>query len=131
MELKIIRWAALLIGSGLSVPFVGMGIFAAGSFMSGIVGDSALATDGPLVIDLEWIMELIGILTAFLIPMAVVLAWFRNKTGGYLITVFAILHIMVSYEPEVAWMQIAVLPVGPLLLLYVYYNNRLMKKGEA
>ena len=127
MKLKSIRWIALLAGSILGVIFIGLGVFAAGSFISGITGDAPGATPGIEKVDLEWIREFIWILTMFLIPLSVLLAWFRNKTGGYLITIFAVLHIVSVYEANIGlyhWAQILILPVGPLLLLYVYFNKR-------
>jgi len=101
MKPDIIRWIALLAGSGLSIAFIGAGIFAGGSFMSGVVGDGA--TSGT--IDGEWIVELIGILTMFLIPLSVLLAWFRIRTGAFLLTLFAAVHIILAFTPEIAWLQ--------------------------
>jgi len=124
MKPAIIRWIALLAGSGLSIVFIGAGIFVGGSFMSGVAGDSA--TSGT--IDGEWIMDLIGILCMFLIPLSVLLAWFRIRTGAYLLTFFAALHIILSFAPEIAWMQVAILPVGPLLIYYVSYKKRFEAK---
>jgi len=114
MKPGIIRWIALLLGTGLSIPFIGAGIFVGGSFMSGVVGDAPGATPG--MVDFEWIMDLIGIITMFLIPLSVLLAWFRIRTGAYLLTLFAAIHIIACFEPEIAWMQIAILPIGPLLI---------------
>jgi hypothetical protein len=116
----IIRWIALLAGSELSIVFIGAGIFTGGSFMSGVVGDSAT----PGTIDGEWIMDLVGILMMFLIPLSVLLAWFRIRTGAFLLTLFAFIHIIVGYTPEFLWLQLAILPVGPLLLYYVSYKKR-------
>ena len=129
MKPATIRWIALLLGTGLSIPFIGAGIFVGGSFMSGVVGDTPGATPG--MVDFEWIMDLIGILTMFLIPMSVLLAWFRIRTGAYLLTFFAAIHIILMYEPEIAWMQIAILPVGPLLMYYVSYNKRYQEKNKT
>ena len=129
MRPGIIRWIALLTGSGLSIAFVGAGIFVGGSFMSGIVGDAPGATPG--MVDGEWIMQLVGILTMFLIPLSVLLAWFRIRTGAYLLTFFAAIHIILMYEPEIAWMQIAILPVGPLLLYYVSCKKRFEAKKKG
>jgi len=122
MKPSIIRWIALIAGSGLSIPIVFTAIFVAGSFLSGIVGDAPGATPG--MVDGEWIMQLVGILTMFLIPLSVFLAWFRIRTGANLLTFFAAIHIILMFEPEIAWMQIAILPVGPLLLYYVSYKKR-------
>ena len=129
MRSAIIRWIALLAGSGLSVAFVGAGIFVGGSFMSGVVGDAPGPTPG--MVDFEWIWQLIGILTMFLIPLSVLLAWFRIRTGAYLLTLFAAIHIIAYFEPEIAWMQIAILPVGPLLIYYVSYKKRFEKKEQS
>jgi len=129
MKPGIIRWIALIAGSGLSVAFVGAGIFVGGSFMSGIVGDAPGATPG--MVDFEWIMELICVLTMFLIPLSVLLAWFRIRTGAYLLTLFAAIHIIACFAPEIAWMQIAILPVGPLLIYYVSYKKRFEKKEQS
>ena len=129
MKPAIIRWIALLAGTGLSIPFIGAALFAGGSFMSGIVGDSPGATPG--MVDGEWIMDLVGILTMFLIPLSVLLAWFRIRTGAYLLILFAAIHIILFFEPEIAWLQIAILPVGPLLLYYVSYKKRFEANEQA
>ena len=126
-----IRWIALIAGSGLSIPIVFTAIFVAGSFLSGIVGDAPGASPGIEKVDLAWIGELIGILTMFLIPLSVLLAWFRIRTGAYLLTFFAAIHIILMYEPEIAWMQIAILPVGPLLLYYVSYKKQFEAKKKG
>ena len=94
MKPGIIRWIALIAGSGLSIPFVFAAIFVADSFISGITGDAPGATPGIEKVDFEWIMELICVLTMFLIPLSVLLAWFRIRTGAYLLTLFAAIHII-------------------------------------
>lgn len=78
MKLKILKWIALLVGSGLCIPIIGSIIFAGAYYIEGLTNDTPL----------------------------------------------------VAYDPIFAWMQIAVLPVGPLLLFYVYYNERLLSKDE-
>ena len=127
MKPAIIRWIALLIGTGLSIPFIGAAIFVGGSFLSGVTGDARGATSG--VVDFEWFMDLFGIITMFLIPLSVLLAWFRIRTGAFLLTFFAAIHVILFFSPEMAWLQIAILPVGPLLMYYVSYNKRYHAKN--
>jgi len=124
MNPGIIRWIALLAGTGLSVAFVLAGLFVAGSFLGGITGDAPGATPGIEKVDSEFIRDLVCVLTMFLIPLSSVLAWFRIRTGAFLLTLFAFVHIIVCFEPEMLWMQIAILPVGPLMLFYVSYKKR-------
>ena len=135
MKPSIIRLIILIAGSGLSIPIVLFGLFASGSFMSGIIGDAPGSTPGIEYVDLEWIMELIWILMMFLIPLSVLLAWFKTKTGANLLTIFATIWIIVFYvflnHPEFAWMHIAILPIGPLLRYYVYYNKLWLKKKST
>lgn len=128
MKPTFIRWIALIAGSGLSIPIFLAALFVFGSFMSGITGDAPFADPGIEKVDLEFIGEIAWILTMFLIPLSVLLAWFRTKTGAYLLTVFAAIQIILFYEPEIAWMQIAILPIGPLLLVYVYINRLKLKR---
>lgn len=122
MKLKIILWSALATGSVLGVFIAGAAIFAGAYFLDGVTNET------QRVIDMELIEEALGLLAAFLIVVAVVIAWFNHRLGGILIFAFSILHILFGYEPEIAWLQIAILPVGPLLLLYVYYNKRLLTR---
>ncbi len=122
MKLKIILWSALVTGSVLGVFIAGAAIFAGAYFLDGVTNET------QRVIDMELIEEALGLLAAFLIVVAVVIAWFNHRLGGILIFAFSILHILFGYEPEIAWLQIAILPVGPLLLLYVYYNKRLLTR---
>jgi hypothetical protein len=131
MKPGIIRWIALIAGSGLSIAFVFAAIFVAGSFIGGVTGDAPGATPGIEKVDSKWITELICVLTMFLIPLSVVLAWFRIRTGAYLLTLFAAIHIIACFEPEIAWMQIAILPIGPLLMYYVSYKKRFEKKERS
>ena len=128
---KVIRWIALILGSGLSIPMIFAALFVFGSFMSGIIGDAPGATPGVEKVDLEFIRNIIVILTMFLIPLSVLLAWFRVRTGAYLLTLFAFIHIILFYEPEMAWLQIAILPVGPLLLYYLYYKRKYEAQSKA
>ena len=103
--------------------------------MSGIVGDAPGSTPGIEYVDLKWIMELIWILLMFLIPLSVLFAWFRTKTGANLLTIFASIWIIVFYgflnHAEFAWMHIAILPIGPLLRYSVYYNKMWLKKEST
>lgn len=131
MRPGIIRWIALIAGSGLGIAFVFTAIFFAGSFIGGITGDAPGATPGIEKADSGWFNELICVLTMFLIALSVLLAWFRIRTGAYLITLFAAIHIIACFEPAIVWMQIAILPIGPILLYYVSYKKRFEAKENS
>jgi hypothetical protein len=124
MKLKIIRWIGLIAGSVISVFIAGAILFAGAYFIGGISD----GIQGPII---ETVVEFLGLLSAILIIVGVVIAWFNTRLGGLLITAMAMIQIIASREPEVIWMQISMLFVGLILLYYVYYNRWLLKKGKA
>ena len=121
MKITIIRWIGLIAGSILSVFIAGAILFAGAYFIEGISD----GIQGPII---ETIVEFLGLLSAVLIIVAVVIAWFNSRLGGFLITILAMIQIIAFYEPEISWMQISMLLVGLILLFYVYYNRRFLKK---
>jgi hypothetical protein len=119
MKLKIIRWIGLIAGSVISVFIAGAVLFAGAYFIEGI-------SDG---ITLERVVEFLGLLSAVLIIVGVVIAWFNTRLGGLMITALAIIQIIAGgYEPEVSWMTFSILFIGLILLFYVYYNRWFLKK---
>jgi len=125
MKLTFIRWAALLIGSAINL----LSLFIGGFF--GLVVISRLADESEKFQLIEWIVFLLFLLNI----AAIVVAWFRTRLGGFLITLSAILNIFL-FTGE--WMgdsnrwifKIPLLFVGLLLLFYVYYNQRLSNKEK-
>ena len=124
MKLKIIRWIGLIAGSVLSIFIAGAIIFVGANFIGGI-------SDGIQEPIIGIVVDFIDLLTAFLLIVGVVIAWFNTKVGSILITSMAMVHVIAFYETEVAWLQISILFVGLILLFYVYYNRWLLKKGES
>ena len=123
MKLKVIRWTALLVETGLSFFILSGVIFAGAYYIEGLRNgvESVKEPDA----------DFFSLLTAILIIVSVIIAWFKIRLGGFLLTIFSLASIIFFYETEVAWMQIAILPIGPLLLFYVYYNRWLLKKESS
>ena len=119
MKLKIVRWFALLIGTVVNVwLFTFLGLFIVHFIGELIDGDE----------------ELFGFKTSqniefFILSLSVVsivIAWFKSKIGGFLITLSAILFLIfnVAYSLRRSEFPIYVLLFsGLLLLFYVYYNE--------
>ncbi len=122
--LKILRLIALLSGSVLSFFFAGTVIFGGAFFIE------ELTIDNPLQLDKDLVLEFFGLLSAILIILSVVIAWFKSKLGGLLITVSAMLHIISVSEPEILWMQISIIPVGIILLVSPSNSRSISKKEE-
>ena len=74
------------------------------------------------------IQEILGGLAINLYVVAVIIAWFNSKIGGFLITFFGIAQIILWPIDTMLWFQAMLLLVGPPLLIYVYYNKWILKK---
>lgn len=110
MKNRILHWFTLIAGTILSVFFTFALLFAGASFIGGLTDGSGVA------IDMEWLFELLGLLTIIMIILSMILAWFKSRSGGLLLSIFAVLHILLAYNTEIAWMQISILFIGPLLI---------------
>ena len=125
MKLIFIRWAALLIGSAINI----YSLFNAGF---GVLVVISRLTDENTKLQL---FELNVTLLLLLNIVAIVVAWFRIRLGGFLITLSAILNILYFTDGRMddsnrQIMKIPLLVVGLLLLLYDYYNQSLSKKAK-
>jgi len=111
MKSKWLKWLVLVAASVLAVFFTFAVIFLGAHFIEGLTNDT------KVIVNWTWILELLGLLTAAMIIIAVIISWFKLRLGALLLTIFSILHIIIAFEPEIAWMQIFILPLGPLLFL--------------
>ena len=123
--IKILKWIALISGSVLCIFFTGLVLFGGAYFIDGLTNET------PLQINQELVLEFLGLLTAILIIVSVVISWFKSKLGGLLITVFVIVHIIAVNEPEILWMPISIIPVGLILLLSPSKSRLVSKDQEA
>jgi cell division protein FtsW (lipid II flippase) len=117
---NIIRWIALLFGTVLVVFIAGGVIFGGAYYIEGLRNgvESIKEPDA----------DFYSLLISILIIISVIIAWFKKRLGAFLITVFAVASIILFYEPEVIWLQIAILPVGPILLIADFYYRRYLSK---
>lgn len=127
MKLKLVRWIGLGIGTLSIIPAIGVVIFGGAYFLNGVSNDSGLKLEHI------WDIDTISLLGLILYVVSVVIAWFKLKLGGILVTICAlpqIFHIEFYRnppEPQLLIGQLSMLLVGPLLLFYVYYNEWIKK----
>ena len=127
MKLKVLRWIALINGSISSVLLIPVILFTGAHFIGGI-------NDGTYELTYDDVYGDLCLLSWVLYIISVVIAWFNSKIGGFFITFFALAQIILYHEagePGLTFIQFSLLPAGPLLLFYVYYNKWLLKnKGN-
>ena len=118
MNYKLFGKLILIVASVLCIFVVGVVIFTGAYFIES-VSDRNLK---PLSETLE---EFFVLLSLILFVFAVIFAWFKRLAGSLLLTVFAIPQIILGYEPEIAWLQITILFIGPLLYLCAISDKKL------
>ena len=122
MKLKFIRWIGLILGSILSIIIANLAAFGGGHIIGSIRDGDGLTID-----NVGWLLYL---LSAILIIVGVIIAWFNTRLGGLLITAMGMIELIAFYDSDFWWVQLSALLVGLILLFYEYYNWSLMKKGE-
>jgi len=127
MKYKIIRWTALAIGTVINVLFSLITLIFIGA---ALIGD--YQTDSMPEFKLS---ESLFILGYVLCIIAIVIAWFNSKIGGFLMIICTALLLFLPERNlilgEKLWHPYVIIFAGLLLLIYVYYNKWLVKKEAA
>ncbi len=118
MKHAIIRWTALIIVTAINIQFSLIAVIFIGA---NLINDFQIGdkTDFSL-----W--ESLFILGYVLCIVANIIAWFKSKFGGILITLFAILLIILPENlilSEKLWQPYVLIAAGLLLFYYALYNK--------
>ena len=122
MKYKIFSELVLIAASILRIFVIGVIVFAGGSFIEGI-GKSGMRSIN--------VVDFLSLLSLLLFIISVIIAWFKRFIGSLLMTFFAIAHILLDYEHEIAWLQISILFIGPLLFIFVRSNRGILNKEKS
>ncbi len=123
MKRNIFSLLILIVASILSIFVIGVILFGGGSLIGGI-------NDGSLNPIDEIIKDFFPLLVLILYVVSVVIAWFKQNVGSILITIFALAQFALINEAELLWLQLSLLPVGPLLFFFGSHKKRLTNKGN-
>ena len=123
MKHSIFRWTALVIATAINIQFSLIAVIFLGA---NLINDFQIGDKSDLSLS-----ESLFILGYVLCIVANVIAWFKSKIGGILITLFAILLIILPESltlSEKLWQPYVLIAAGLLLFYYALYNKSPVEK---
>ena len=122
---RIIFWIAQIVGIftiTMILIFIG----------ANIINDIQINDIGKVFVKDGYYEIILFFLCEVFIGVAIIISWYKNKIGAFLVIVFTILaYIIWGYEDfNILLIHLPLLFTGLLLLFYVYYKKRIMKKEK-
>ena len=122
---RIVFWVAQIVGT---VTILSLLFFIGAN----IINDIQINDIGEVFVKDGYYEIILSFLCEVFIAVAIIISWYKNKIGAFLVIVFTILaYIIWGYEDfNILLIHLPLLFTGLLLLFYVYYKKRIMKKEK-
>jgi len=97
-----------------------------------IINDIQINDIGEVFVKDGYYEIILFFLCEVFIAVAIIISWYKNKTGAFLVIAFTILaYIIWGHEDSnILLIHLPLLFTGLLLLFYVYYKNWIIKKEK-
>lgn len=122
---RIIFWVAQIVGIATILSLL---IFIGAN----IINDIQINDIGEVFVKDGYYTVILFFLCEVFIAVAIVISWYKNKIGAFLVIAFTILaYIIWGYKDfNILLIHLPLLFTGLLLLFYVYYKKWIMKKEK-